>query len=331
MNIAEANTAVFDRVLACALGEATEAVRIQTGRLIGAGNPEYVVASQKVSEVLGALPSALTPVVPPAFLKERVMSQIAGSIAPSSEATTASQVLTNAGRMTSTFARLRGSMVFSGLMLIGGIFVSGYAVDQLAQGLNTPRADRQVATNNTVVTPSRLHADYPERQVAVTEPLQAPQSELAPNVARTSEVDGSRTVDGLSGHMQTNFGLTQAYLYLTSDPEALQYSMSPATSQVSGEGRVLWDENHGDALLVVSKLQPTSTSSHYVLWYLRDGVSPERMLSFSAASGTPMQFFVNHAPSDRVTGVKVTIERNVQGRVESQEVLRAQVKERLHS
>jgi hypothetical protein len=322
--LAEANTAVFDRVLACALGEATEAVRIQTEKLIGSGNPEYVIASQKVSEVLGALPSALIPVVPPAFVKERVMSQISGSVAPSSEAATTSQVLTNAGRMTTTLARLRGSMVFSGLMLIGGIFVSGYAVDQLAQGLNTPRADRQVAAN-AIATPSRLHADYPERQVAVSEPIQAPQSEVAPNVSRTSDIEG------LNGHMQTNFGLTQAYLYLTSDPEALQYSMSPSTNQVSGEGRVLWDENHGDALLVVSKLQPTAASSHYVLWYLRDGVSPERMLSFSAASGTPMQFFVNHAPSDRVTGVKVTLERNVQGRLESQEVLKAQVKERLHS
>jgi hypothetical protein len=340
---------VFDRVLEYALGHATELERKAVELKLAAGDPEYVMTHARVLGLLTELPRVIPPVAPPPFIKSRVMAQIALS-APQAESTIAESV-----RMRQPLSeRLLDSkapkglsrIIFSGglikrttafaVILLGGIFASAYAVEQIMESMAGPKAPataqiEQFRHTYAAQQQSAATAD----QMASNVTIDAPKAILVDNAENAAAEPGIRPIQkspqgDLSENMQTNFGITQAMMYLRSSGEAKEYSMAPVGNGLSGQGRVMWDEAHGDALLSVSSLKATGPNSHYVLWYMHDGGTPERMMSFNAASETPMSFFVNHAPSRRVSGVMITLERSSQGRIESQEVLRATARQKLH-
>ncbi len=339
---------VFDRVLEYTLGHATELERKAVELKLAAGDPEYVMTHARVLGLLTELPRVIPPVAPPPFIKSRVMAQIALS-APQAESTITQSIRTrqplSERLMDSKAPQGLSRIIFSGglikrttafaVILLGGIFASAYAVEQIMESMEGPKAPataqiEQFRHTYAAQQQSAATAD----QMASNVTIDAPKATLVEN-AENASAEAIRPTPksprgDLSENMQTNFGITQAMMFLRSSGDAKEYSMAPVGNGLSGQGRVMWDEAHGDALLSVSSLKATGPNSHYVLWYMHDGGTPERMMSFNAASETPMSFFVNHAPSRRVSGVMITLERSSQGRIESEEVLRATVRQKLH-
>ncbi len=339
MSVAEStigqSNMVFDRVLAYALGQAGETEKAQVEVMLASGNSAYVESHQHVQELLGHLPSVLAPVVPPPFLKDKIMAKIGEPPINAMPDKAPAPSVRGFGRFVNSFGLLKRTAVFAGL-LIGGVFVSAYTVEQMLD----KSAITYHASQSNQSSSAKQNFDYRgaartigEQQLTEAVPIEGPMAVLSEegHVRSNNLASGTPSPDGTSGHMQTNFGLTQAYINLMSEQSALEYQLTPATSYLTGNGRVIWDETHSDALLVISKLQPNSTSSHYVLWYMHDGSTPERMLNFNAASQARMSFFVNHAPGAHVSGVMITLERVNNGRLESQEILRAATKEKAHS
>ncbi len=322
------SNAIFDHVLAYVLGHASQAEKAHVESMLAAGNSTFVETHQRVQEMLGQLPSVLAPVVPPPFLKEKVMSQISASqIYQAPE-----KGLVQGMKLINSFSLLKRTAVFASLLL-GGVFVSAYTVEHILDQ-NGMSARIQQSTQSDAFKQSanyQVARSSSEQRLTEAAPIEAPEAALADESDSRADETHKEIAVGASGHMQTNFGLTQAYINLTSEPSALQYQFAPASSGINANGRVIWDETHGDALLVVSKLQPNAAGSHYVLWYMHEGGTPERMLNFNAASAASMSFFVNRAPGAHVSGVMITLERSGKGRLESQEVLHAEAKQRIHS
>jgi hypothetical protein len=323
-NIGQSNV-VFDHVLAYALGNSGTTSEVHVESMLASGNSIYIETHQRVQEMLGHLPSVLAPVVPPPFLKDKVMSQISASQIHN----VADKAPVSGLKFVKSFSLLKRSAVFAGL-LIGGIFVSAYTVEQILDHNGSALRTQQVAQANS----ANQYFDYRaatrstvEQHMTEAAPIEAPQAVLSDESDGGNDLASKQVVEGASGHMQTNFGLTQAYINLTSEASAQQYQLAPSSANFNGVGRILWDESHGDALLVVSKLQPNNANSHYVLWYMHDGGTPERMLNFNAASPAAMSFFINRAPGARVSGVMITLERSANGRLESQSVLQASARE----
>ena len=327
---------VFDRVLAYELGESSLSEKAEVVSLLKAGNQDYLHSHMRVQEMLGKLPSILAPVAPPPFLKDRVMAQINapqfGSNLPDHEPIAQPRPI---GRFVNAFSIVKRSAVFAGL-LVGGIIVSTFTVEKIidhATPVSRVTLKSMPSTERQFSLSSPMNFANAEQMTQAT-PVDAPTATLA---EQSSSREESQQVhapsydlqDGASGHMQTNFGLTQAYVKLKDDPSSQQYKLTPTASNFSGEGRVIWGESYSDALLIVSKLQPTGANGHYVLWYTRDRGLPDRMVEFNAISNTPLSFYVNRAPSARVTGVIVTLERMINGKLESQEVLRSSIKQKV--
>ena len=214
-------------------------------------------------------------------------------------------------------------------LVLGGVFASAYAVDKVASVLRSSDSAKQSAKRTHQAAelglPSHnldlgnLGADDANAKSVIT--IESPDAsvasagEIAPSTASTKRAIDKKTASEVSSVrgpvvtelLQTNLTLFDAAIYFSSSAATLKYVLRPMDG-VKGEGKLLWDRSHSDALFAVSDLSPNPVGSHYVLWYLMDDGSTKRLSNFDAMSGARISFFVSESPGQHVRGALLTLE-----------------------
>lgn len=290
--------------------------------------------SQDISRVFSMIPAIVPTRTAPPFLKERIMARVRAEAATASatsqgfsatalrwigEKTDALTAI--AGRVyQSTKAMPRYAMAFG---LAGIVLASAYAYDAVKESLapehHASVVSHQTVTRKPVTSPSVNAPAAPSAALhhsAALAPLLAERHEIASLPAKgestSYQLNNAVSIAAQKNvvtdeNLQTNFSLTEAYLYFTTAKDKHQCDLN-AMPSMSGTGELLWDDSHGDALLRVENLAPTDANSHYVLSYVLNDGSQERLLTFSAASDAEMSFFLRHPPGPRVESIRLSVE-----------------------
>ncbi len=344
--VKESSDEKLDLVLAYVLGDVTETERSAFEGRLAAGDTELVFAYEQALESFSGLPRALTSAVPPPFVKERVLARVQDDEALEMiffEEVAVEQEQARLPLLTRILSQVPGYGSFSiasllpskstarrsigfAFLVVGGLFVSAYAVDRVASIMTLARGNHDQFVDHVrsyrakqsesagvgaqTARPVDKHELSMEAPSASVTPIK-PVLTIAPSSA--AAVTGAKAIQPPQIHrgserLQTNFSSVDAQMYFVASPITLRYELKPFEAGASAFARVSWDVNHSDAFFTVSGLAPSQPGTHYVLWYLNDDGTKKRLLTFEAVSEATQFFFLDEAPAPQNNGVLLTLE-----------------------
>jgi hypothetical protein len=311
----EPAVAPLDPIIAYAFGEASPADRILIEEALRTGDPAVTKAFNEISASLSELPAVLPAVQPPLSTRERVLSNLHVS---------APVAASSAGRRA---AKWGASLALLLLLGGGGYYLASPQEETAALSVTASAGEATALVATTDVSPSQeaVKEAFVEaapqtttRPTDATEPLDLEETLTYKHEDRETAIPGrpinypAALPPGKYNYMsQSNFATFEAHAKLQNDPEANRYIFLPISARERGDASLLWSTMTGSVVFQAENLKPTEDSANYVLYYIKEDGTADRMISFKVASAAAMSFIPPRIPYRTIQRVVLTYEKMV--------------------